>query len=350
MRLIAGLLAGWVAFAPALARGQLPAGTAPSEGGASEGGASEATGPAATPAATPAASEAPAPAASAPTASEATAPADPADADRIAEAEALKQGADAAYLEGDYLLALQRLRAAYDLDPRPGYVANQGLVLEQLGRYAEAVAAMQRFLATDPPPDKAVAAHAVVDRLTPPVRIETDPPGAEVRIGEAGTLLGETPLDIRYVAGSHLIEVRREGHAPLSRTAKVLPREGLVFRAALAPLPETVETVREAPFGHRGWGFVLLGGAAVAGAAAGVFYGLGLDAAETRDAARTRAAWDDAQSRLELLDTSVTSALGVAGAAAIIGVVLIFVADDSTVGVVPTATPKGGGATVFRRF
>lgn len=280
----------------------------------------------------------------------AAAPGAPPTPAQIAEAEALKAGADAAYLEGDYLLALQRLRAAHDLDPRPGYVANQGLVLEQLGRYAEAVDALRRFLATDPPADKATAARAVVDRLTPPVRVETDPPGAEVRVGEPGELIGRTPLDTRLVAGSHVIELRRAGHAPLRRTAKVLPREGLVFRAALAPLPARAAPIRETTFGHRGWGFVLLGGAAVAGAAAGVFYGLGLDAAETRDDARTRAAWDDAQRRLELLDTSVTSALAVAGAAAITGVVLLFVADDATVGAAPSAAPGGGGATVFGRF
>lgn len=280
----------------------------------------------------------------------AAAPGAPPTPAQIAEAEALKAGADAAYLEGDYLLALQRLRAAHDLDPRPGYVANQGLVLEQLGRYAEAVDALRRFLATDPPADKAAAARAVVDRLTPPVRVETDPPGAEVRVGEPGELIGRTPLDTRLIAGSHVIELRRAGHAPLRRTAKVLPREGLVFRAALAPLPARAAPIRETTFGHRGWGFVLLGGAAVAGAAAGVFYGLGLDAAETRDDARTRAAWDDAQRRLELLDTSVTSALAVAGAAAITGVVLLFVADDATVGAAPSAAPGGGGATVFGRF
>lgn len=274
-----------------------------------------------------------------------------ADPAAVAKADALKKKADEAYIAGDYLLALQRLETAYGLDPRPGYVANAGLVLEQLKRYAEAVARMEQFLATDPPAGKAEAARAVIERLTPAVQVESDPAGAVV--WRDGQPLGETPLEVRLVAGNVALELRKEGYDVLARTIQVPPRDGLVFRAALAPLPPPPPPPPppvETGLGHRGWGFVLLGGAGVAGAAAGVFYALGSAAVDDRDAATSRARWDAAHDRVELFDTSVKAAVGVGVVAACAGLGLWLFADDSAVGVAPTVSPDGAGAAVGGRF
>lgn len=272
-----------------------------------------------------------------------------ADPAAVAEADALKRKADEAYLAGDYLLALQRLETAHGLDPRPGYVANAGLVLEQLGRYGEAVERMEQFLATDPPPGKAEAARAVIERLTPAVRVESDPPGAVVWRG--GEPLGETPLEVRLVAGNVALELRKEGFDVLARTIQVPPRDGLVFRAALAVLPPPPPPPPPPTgLGHRGWGFVLLGGAGVAGAAAGVFYALGSAAVDDRDAATSRARWDAAHDRVELFDTSIKAAGGVAVVAASVGLGLWLFADDEAVGAAPLVSPDGAGAAVGGRF
>lgn len=274
------------------------------------------------------------------------------------QAEAFKAEADRAYLDGDYALALQRLEKAYALDPDPRYVANQALVHEQLGQYAEAVAKLRQFLESKPAPaaDKAAAARKVIARLEPTVRIETDPPGATVRVDDAPEPIGTTPLETTLVAGTHTLQLELAGHAPLRQVAKVLPADGLVYRGSLAPLPAPPPApppvvVREARgFGLDGWGWVAVGGAAAAGIGWAVLHGLGTEAAETRDAATTGADWDAAHERVELYHATGVAAAGLAGAALVTGVVLLLVAEDAPVSVGPAAVDGAGGALLFGRF
>lgn len=272
----------------------------------------------------------------------------PTEAEQAAAAR-LKTQADEAYLAGQYALALQRLQAAHRLDPDPRYVANQGLVLEQLSRYAEAVEAFEQFLATDPPADKAAAAKAVIERLRPEVRIETAPPGATVRLQGDERPRGTTPLVMRLVAGTHTLIIEREGHARWRQTAKVLPGEGLRVQAALAPLPAPPPApppeVRT-EFGTSGWGYVALGTAVAAGASGAVLYGLGVEAVDDRDNADTGEAWDAANRQVSTYDTSTTVAAAVAGAALVAGVILLSwggddgAADEATISL--SAGPAGG--------
>lgn len=276
-------------------------------------------------------------------------PTAPSAADRE-NAARLKTLADRAYLAGDYALALQRLQAAHRLDPDPRYVANQGLVHEQLGQYAEAVAALRAFLATDPPEDKAAAARSVIERLEPEVRIETVPPGATVRVqGEDGPR-GVTPIVIRLVAGTHTLILELDGHARWRQPAKVEPGNGLQVKAALAPLPEAPpapppEVRRE--FGLDGWGYVALGTAAAAAASGAVLYGLGRDAERNRTDASTGSEWDTADQQVHDFATGSAVAGAVAGAALVAGVTLLLIDDDDS----PVSlAPSAGGGVLFGRF
>lgn len=257
------------------------------------------------------------------------------------EAAKLKASADQAFTDGDFPLALKRLQAAYAADPQAGFIANQGLVLEQMGEYGPAAEAFERFLATKPAAAKAKAALDVLARIKPDVEVVTDPPGAEVRsVAGSARKLGTTPLRTRLVVGTHTLELRLAGHEPAEVSVRVWPGRALTVRQALTRDPNAVV----APVGPLGpkagggggnvWGWVLLGGAAVAGGAAGAFYVLGDDAVSARDRAQTGDAWDEHQSDAELWNATYLGAAGLAGAALVGGVVLLLTGGEDTTAVV----------------
>jgi tetratricopeptide (TPR) repeat protein len=62
----------------------------------------------------------------------------------------LFQKGDAAYAEGRYEEALSAFQEAYDLSSRPQLLFNVSNALERLGRYAEAVEALEKYLANTP--------------------------------------------------------------------------------------------------------------------------------------------------------------------------------------------------------
>ncbi len=276
----------------------------------------------------------------------------------------LKAEADQAYLAGDYERALSLLRDAYDADPEPGYIANQALVLEKLEEYEEAADALERFLATRPPADKAARARQVLHRLKPQVEVVSDPPGVAVMtIGDATRFLGTTPLRARLVVGEYTLALQLEGWEAAEVPLRVEPGRVTTVRhtmvrparrpaapaaAAPTPAPVPVAPIRARGFGTRSAvGWAVLGGGVLAGGASAVFYALGSDAIDARDAAETSARWDAHQGDAETWNTSYLVAAGVAGAAVVAGVVLLTVGgdDDSTarVGVGPGGLSVAGG-------
>ncbi len=264
----------------------------------------------------------------------------------------LKRAADQAFVDGDYALALKRLRAAYAADPQPGFIANEGLVLEQMAEYRGAAEAFERFLATKPTAEKARAALKVLARIKPEVEVVTDPPGAEVRLVDGSARsLGKTPLRTRLVAGTYTMSLRLAGHAPAEIAIRVWPGRALSVRQALAResnvMADQVRPIdpKKKRRGGTKWGWVLLGGAAVAGGAAGAFYVLGDDAVSARDGARSGASWDEHQSDAELWNTSYLTAAGLAGAALVGGVVLLLSGGGEA-----TAVVRPGGLGVLATF
>ncbi len=147
----------------------------------------------------------------------------PAHAGDPAVADQHKAAADQAFLREDYAGALRLLERAYAEDPQPRFVANMGLVLERMGRYAEAVAALERFLATEPPYDKAEAAERVVHRLKPWLRITTEPAGAKVTVD--GRSVGRSPLQARVLVGQRTVQAHLPGHADARQQVEIVPGE-----------------------------------------------------------------------------------------------------------------------------
>ncbi len=239
------------------------------------------------------------------------------------EADALKAEADQAFLDGDYVGALQRLESAYAADPRPGLIANKALVLEKLGEYGPAVEAMERFLESEPPPPARALAEEVIARLRPELRILSTPSGAKVSV--RGEVLGETPLRTALLVGRH--ELSLEAHGYQTKKLQVNMQAGTAVKLderlararARRPTPAPVEPLPEARGSLRPWAWTSFGVGLVAVGAAGVFYGLGVSEVEARDEASSSSAWETHQASAESMNMGYVGGLSLAGVAVLVG-------------------------------
>lgn len=232
--------------------------------------------------------------------------------------DALKTKAAHALMQQDFREALRLLEAAYAIDPQPELEANIGFAHYRLGNLAKAAAALERFLATQPPADKAQKARDLVDRLKPRIQITSDPSGAIV-VAEDGGARGLTPVTLRLLVGEHTFTLKKTDHAEVTVSVRV--REGrrdTVMRTLMRTQkrPKTaqvfVKPVEMPTKSASPWAWVALGGAVLAGAGAGGLYMLTDSAISDRDGARSGSAWDGHQSDAELYHTGMWASAGVA--------------------------------------
>ena len=233
-------------------------------------------------------------------------------------ADALKAQAAQALAAKDYQKALTLLEAAYAIDPQADLGANIGFMQYQLGDRAKAVAALERFLSTNPPASKARKAQELVDRLKPRIKIWSDPSGAMV-VGEDGAARGLTPVTLQLLAGEHTFTLKKDDHEPVSLSIQVREGRADTVQRTLMPTTaaRTTAVVFTKPVKPKGkpispWAWVALGGAAVAGAGAGGLYVLTDGAVSDRDAARSGAAWVDHQSDAEGYHVAMWASAGLA--------------------------------------
>jgi len=122
-----------------------------------------------------------------------------------------------AYQQGDYDLAIQEWRAAYELDARPLILYNLSQAYERAGMIAEAVDVLQRYIETapgdDPNLDTARARLASLrTRLQrTAVRIVNAPEGAEIFVDEQAWGRTPRPDPIPVSPGNHRVVLRLEG-------------------------------------------------------------------------------------------------------------------------------------------
>lgn len=230
----------------------------------------------------------------------------------------LKTRAAQALAAKDYKTALTLLEAAYAIDPQADLGANIGFVQYQLGDRAKAAAALERFLATNPPAAKARKAQGLVDRLKPRIKIWSDPSGAMV-VAEDGSARGLTPVTQRLLAGEHTFTLKKPDHAPVTFTIRV--REGQPDTVQRTLIPQTVQPKKAVVFTKpmkpaskpaSPWAWIALSGAVVAGAGAGGLYALTDGAVSDRDAATSGAAWDGHQRDAETFHAAMWASAGVA--------------------------------------
>lgn len=145
------------------------------------------------------------------------------------------------YEDGDYRLALIEFERAYELVPNYRVLYNIGQVAIQLGRFARARHALEKYLELGGPQlseERRRAVEADMEMLgarTAHLDVSTTPPGAQVLVDDVP--YGVTPLEgpLLLDAGEHTIVLRLEGHQNWSRRITLAGAEELELQAVLAP-------------------------------------------------------------------------------------------------------------------
>jgi tetratricopeptide (TPR) repeat protein len=251
----------------------------------------------------------------------------------------------AAYETGDYETAARNWERAYELDPRPLLQYNLAQAYERLGRLDRAAEAYRIYVENTPGDEpRAQTARARIASLEQRVgqtgiRLTGGPEGAAILIDGADRGRLPRPDPLRVEPGSHRIVVRSDGHEDFVSVVAVSAGQ-------TAEVPVEMRPTASGQAGGGGLSMVGLavaaGGAAVA-IAGGVTGGLALAAAGDAPGAEGPQA-DEARTLALVTDVL----LPVGAAAAITGVVLLFVLGDEggdsggTASVVPVVVPVVG--------
>lgn len=233
----------------------------------------------------------------------------------------LKAKAAAAFGKRDFETALKHLKAAYALDPKPDLAGNIGFLQFQMGQFAEAAEALERFLASNPPVEKASKAQEMLDDVKPVIKLRSDPSGATVT-GRDG-MVGRTPVDLRLLVGQHTFKLTKPGFEPLELKVKVKRNRSVPILRTLIPaetgprkmdLTSTEPVTPDKPTRAGPW--IALAGTVVATAGSASFFFLTQDAIDQRDTARSGSAWDSHQVDAETWNTAMWTSVGVAAVTA----------------------------------
>lgn len=225
-------------------------------------------------------------------------------------AKALFMEGSAAYERGNYLVAIEKFDAAWQLDPKPALLYNKAGAQERAGRWADARDTLQRYLDVCSP-DEVDAIRARVKNL-------------DVQIALYGP---EVVLSIETLSRPEATPVPTPALAPLA---------GGTQPAQAAPTVEAQATVT-----RRSWAApVALGAVGVAGLGAGAAFGaMALDA--RGDAARACAGTlctpgaAAALKRDETWSLAADIAFGVGAAGAIGSVITLFTGHPQAVAIGP---------------
>jgi hypothetical protein len=118
--------------------------------------------------------------------------------------------------QGNFPGALAEFESSYRRRPSPTVLYNIGLAQQQLHRYAEAIATLQRYLQLSPsvPPQRAEAVRQLIAAMEPRLArldILVEPPGATVRID--GRIVGQAPVPTRLLtAGTYVVSAESPGY------------------------------------------------------------------------------------------------------------------------------------------
>jgi hypothetical protein len=317
-----------------------------------------------------------------------TAPAsDSADDAKRAGAKTNYTEGEAKLAAGDYAGAYRSYKAANDLIPASVTLYKMALCLDKQNKTADALAAYESFLGSNPPEkfqDKVVDARARVADLKkkvgpPTVAIMSDPLGASVTI-DGVAQVGVTPMDVKLAPGSHKIRVATSGYAGVTKEVTVeagvpktvdvtLPKEQAVATAvtpkpvsetpATGEVPATMPSEPAAERRSNVVGYALLG-VAGAGLVVGSVFGIQAlgDKSDFNGGEKTTSKADSAEKNALIADMAFGAALtlGITGA-----VLLISNSGGSTTGqeksaprqalqVVPVISLGRAGAAATIRF
>jgi hypothetical protein len=310
-----------------------------------------------------------------------------------APAVAEQGGRDAArrhYAEGQALFrarsydaALAEFRAANDLAPHPITIKAQAECLERLGRMREAVPLFEQYLAQMPnAPDAADIRARIGSYQTQGGRVSiySNPPGAAVTL-DGRRLNGTTPMQVDVAPGRHAVALEMNGYQMGLEEFNVGPGGAYTVNTAMVPAASAAPTapvypppgMQPAPT-QRAWSVTTPVWAMIGVTAAALVTGVvtgSLALADQGDFDDQIAAEGvtsaNRQDLVDIGDTGTTKALvsdicwGVAGAAAITGIVLFFVqnhqaqtsgqaASHRSFAITPSFDEDGGGLQAVGHF
>jgi hypothetical protein len=178
----------------------------------------------------------------------AAAPAQPSDTASVRQARAMfLEGLDH-FEAGDLDAALRSFRGSYELVRHPETLYNIAGVLSRLGRYREAIAEYDRYLAEggDVPRDRRMAVAEELARLRGLLgllELVVEPAGAAVSVD--GAAAGTAPLDapVAVDPGSHIVEARLAGYEDARTTLEVAAGGAARAELRLQPLPAILTIV-----------------------------------------------------------------------------------------------------------
>ncbi len=269
------------------------------------------------------------------------------------DARAHFQRGQAAYETGDYETAAREWQRAYEMDPRPALQYNLAQAYERLGRLDDAVRSYHTYIdnttADDPRMETARARLASLEQRVSQtsVHLTGGVEGAAIFVDgqDRGRLPHPDPL--RVEPGSHRIVVRAEGYQDFVSVVAVSPGQS-------AEVPIEMTPGQSGGASTTGGGGVSTIGIIVAGVGAAALIGgaitggLALSTAGDAPSANSPQATD---ARTLALVTDVL--LPVGAAAAITGVILMFVLQDGGGGsaqVVPVVGPTYAGVSLSQSF
>ncbi len=277
------------------------------------------------------------------------------------------------YAEGQLADSLTELQVAYAMFPTsPKLAFNIARINERLGNLGQAVVFYRRYLELAPAaPDHAavaaVIAHIEARLATAPVAVvvETEPPGAEIRVDGAPDAADRAPATIQLTPGAHRLELRADGRQTTETSLVVEAGVPAKVRVALPAVPREPPPPPSAPppavlaapppasgppawATPTGWAAVGLG---AAGLGAGVWFVL--QARGTADEIDDLPSGD--RDRYDVLAADVDDQNGLAAIGFVSGAVfaaggallLAWPFDDAGVALVPG--PAGGVGVVWSR-
>lgn len=146
-----------------------------------------------------------------------------------------------AYDNNDFRKAIRIFDAHYKKNSSAGLLFNLGKCHEKLGNLQAAIASYEAYLKQRPDaPDKTSVTQLLIRlrrkevELRPTLSLKSSPRGA--RVYWDAKFIGETPVAIKVVAGTHALELRYKGHAPHKSELTIKPDLDLEKAYVLVPL------------------------------------------------------------------------------------------------------------------
>jgi tetratricopeptide (TPR) repeat protein len=148
--------------------------------------------------------------------------------------------------DGQYVEALEKFRAAYDVYPSPKLLLNIGTMLRQLGRNVEAAEVYEKYL-RDPgadPQQREFLTRTLdeINSLVGHLRVTVSPPDATVSLDGAPIEVPAAGTEVRVEPGTHKVAGEKKGLPPALVTVSVARGENREVVLKLSPTPIVVKS------------------------------------------------------------------------------------------------------------